>query len=184
MPGVTGNPATGTVNPFVPGTVFGTGQGTTGSGLPIQAAPGSPYASLGSSSNIVSSSRTISVSQAGNISPSALFPAGSGTYNLGSVNSGTGLGLIPTIGVNVSPGGAGVSTVTTGGCFASFVGSTILSGSGRVVDAGTNWYTLHNGYKVYTAPCTTGCQGKVGDTVNWNGYNQQGSFLATKLSCS
>jgi peptidoglycan hydrolase CwlO-like protein len=172
IPGVTGNAATGTANPYAPGTVFGTGPGTTGrgagSGLPVSAAPGSPYNALVSPVAGISGNRIVSASQAGNVSPSALFPAGTGAFKAGNAGYKAGHGRRDG----------------DDGCFANAASSNVLSGSGRVVETGENWYALHNGYKVYTAPCTQGCKGKIGDNVNWNGYNEKGTFLATKLSCS
>lgn len=169
IPGVTGNPASGTVNPYAPGTIFGTGRGTTGSGLPIAAAPGSPYNNLITQGNFAGGSRTISSAQAGNMNPSALYPLGSGAFNAGT------------------PGyvlGRGAGTQGTGGCGAAPSGANVFTGSNTIAETGQGWWALNNGVRVQVQSCAQGAGscGK-GSKVNWAGYRQGSDFHVIRASC-
>lgn len=179
MPGVTGNPQSNTVNPYAPGTTFGTGPGTTGgvgqnSGLPITVPAGSPLPSqsnpaglrLGGASIIpgqeIATTKVVSTSQGLNISPSALFPP-----------SATGTGAV----------GNAYGGRTVGGCVPNNQGTT-ASGSGNIVAINGNVIVLSNGGKVQFDGCTTvNGTPRVGGAVNWNGWYRQNTYVARVLDC-
>lgn len=187
MPGVTGNPQSNTVNPYAPGTTFGTGPGTTGghgtgSGLPISVPNGSPYATQSNSfslGGVPEPTRVVAAGQAANVSPSNLFPAARGAASLFAGNpSGGQWPLGKPYGKNDGPTVGGAAAGPCGGS------GTSSSGSGRIVSINGNTIVLSNGSSITFGGCSevVGTP-KVGGSVNWSGYTNKGTAFAKQLNC-
>lgn len=181
MPGVTGNPATGTSNPYAPGTIFGTGRDTTGNGLPLAAAPGSPYNNLVTQRTYPTGTRTVSGAQATNTSPSAIYPVGSGSFTAGTSGFVLGRGLnvpfINNVGTTVGVSGSGCGAPA---------GANVISGSAVISNVSPGWWSLNNGVRVQVQGCTQGAStcGQSGKSVSWNGYQSGGNYVVTSARCN